>query len=173
MTEITDGDIHVFVYRTGLLSAVGHDLRLSMQRFRIEYGGGEVTGRFWPESFEVDGAVEDGELEPDALSESDRSDICSNISEDVLETDRYPEIRVQGEYEERGDATWHVAGELEMVGVRERVATEVRRRDGRFQTAVELSPSRWGIEPYRALMGALKLKDHIRIEFDLPAEGEP
>jgi len=173
MTECTDGNIQVYVYRTGLLSALGHDLRLSMHRFRVEYGEGRVSGRFWPESFRVDGAVEDGELQPDALSESDRSDIHGNITTDVLETDRYPEIRFRGEYERRDGGTWRVAGDLEMVGARVPVEMEVRRRDGRFQAGVELSPSRWGIEPYRALMGALKLKDDIRIEFDLPAEGEP
>ena len=34
---------------------------------------------------------------------------------------------------------------------------------------VTLTPTRWGIKPFKALMGAIKLKDRVLIRFDLPA----
>jgi hypothetical protein len=43
--------------------------------------------------------------------------------------------------------------------------------DGRVASTIALVQSRWGIKPYRALMGALKVSDEVvvAIEGRLPA----
>ena len=41
-------------------------------------------------------------------------------------------------------------------------------RDGeRCAGQVEFAPSRFGIQPYRAFLGALKLDDRVRVSWDL------
>jgi hypothetical protein len=175
MPTIESGDVHLYTYRTGLLSAVGHDLRLSVGRFEISWDNGEVTGRFWPESIEVDGSVEDGQLQPGEPKPSDKKKIYGNIQEDVLKSNRHPEIRFEGGYREvetePGDeTTYEVAGELEIRGVEEAIELRLHEQEGRFRAELELEPSRWGIEPYSALLGSLKLQDRVTVELDLSSE---
>lgn len=172
MPTIERGDVHVFVYRTGLLSAVGHDLRLSVGEFTIDYGDQEVEAVFDPSTFRVDGAVRDGELRPDALSDSDRSKIIENVEEDVLEVDQHDRIAFEGSYEREDAGDGRVRGSLRLAGVRRELAVEVRHARGRFRADCELTPSRWGIEPYSALLGALKLRDYAEIQIDVP-DGDP
>lgn len=165
MMTIEQGDVWLYVYRTGLLSALGHDLRLSLRRFQIRYGDGEVGARFWPESIEVDGALqEDGSIDRGELSASDREEIKGNVEEDILETGAHPEIRFDGEYEESESGVYEVGGELEIVGVRESIRTTVRLDGDQFRTELEITPSDWGIEPYTALFGSLKVQDRLEIE---------
>ncbi len=164
MTRIEQGDVWLYVYRTGLLSAVGHDLRLSVRRFRLEYGDGEIEARFWPAFSRVDVAVdEDGELDEGALSASDRRKIRGNIETEILETKAHPEVRFEGGYERRDGEAFDVAGELEMVGVKESIRTRVHRESSEYRTELELTPSDWGIEPYTAMLGSLQVEDRVRI----------
>ena len=167
METTTDGTIRVYTHRTGLLRAVGHDLSLRVDKFRIDYGDGEVRGRFWPGSITVEGAVDDGELDRGALSDADRAKIKRNIERDVLRTSAHPEVRFEGEYERVEEGVWEVAGDLEIVGVRESVRTRLRERAGRWVADLELQPSRWGIEPYSALMGSLKLEDRVEVALEV------
>jgi len=45
--------------------------------------------------------------------------------------------------------------------------------DGRVVGGATVVQSRWGIRPYSAFFGALKLRDEVRVEFDvaLPPDG--
>lgn len=167
METITDGDVSLYTYRTGLLRSVGHDLRLAVRRFEIEVGEDEISARFWPESIEVEGAMVDGELDRSALSNSDRKKIKRNIRRDVLETDAYPEVRFDGSYESEEEGIYRIGGDLKIVGVQESLRMTVRQESGRYRGDVELTPSNWGIEPYSALMGSLKLEDRVRVELDV------
>ncbi len=38
--------------------------------------------------------------------------------------------------------------------------------DGRLAGVIPLRQSRWGIRPYRGMMGALRVRDEIEIEID-------
>ena len=177
MAETESGDIYLYTYRTGLLSAVGHDLRLSVDRFEVSWEEGEVTGRFWPDSISVDGAMKDGQLQEGEPKESDKQKIYRNIQKDVLKSNRHPEIRFEGGYREveteaGDDKTYEVAGDLEIRGVDEAIEVRLHERDGRFQADLEIEPTRWGIKPYSALLGSLKLQDRVTVELDVSSEKE-
>jgi hypothetical protein len=90
----------------------------------------------------------------------------------VLGTTRYPEARVQGTYET------HVGGtgvslelELELNGRCASLTFDAQREGESYRARFELVPSRWGIKPYRAFLGALRLRDRIEVELDVPATG--
>lgn len=160
--------IQVFTYKDGLLARLAHDLRLSLGRFEIERDGAAVSARFWPGSLRVDGAIDRrGQLDPDALSDSDRRKIGENLAAEVLLLDRFPELSFRGQLAADEAA---VAGELSMAGRSASVQVPVEARDGRLRGEVTLVPSRWGIAPYRALAGAIKLQDRVRVVLDLPAD---
>jgi hypothetical protein len=170
MKRITQGTFHVFTYKDGLLSSVAHDLRLSLERFEVEVDAdaGTVSGRFWPASLRIDGSVKHGTLDPKGLSDRDRRDIHDNLTEKVLHTDRQPEVRFTGKL--AVDAPLgRVDGTLSLGGRDAPLNVTLRREGGRYQGEVELVPSKWGIAPFKALMGAIKLQDRVRVVFDLPA----
>jgi hypothetical protein len=61
-------------------------------------------------------------------------------------------------------------GSLTLRGATLPVDVRVERRGAVWRGQVELLPSRWGITAYRALFGAIKLADKLRIEFEQPVE---
>lgn len=165
-TTSTTGTIQVFTYKDGLLARLAHDLRLTLGRFEIQREGATVQARFWPGSLRVDGAIDRrGQLDPAALSDSDRRKIGENIANEVLHLDRSPEASFRGQIVADGAA---VEGELTLAGRSASVRVPVQAVGDRLRGEVTLVPSRWGIAPYRALAGAIKLQDRVLVRLDFP-----
>lgn len=167
---ITEGTFHVFTFKDGLLARLAHDLRLTLERFELTVDGDEVSGRFWPASLRVDGVMSRGQLKPRGISDGDKRKIQGNINQKILHTGRYPEISFEGQGTPDGDDAWRVQGALKMMGREAPVSLRVTRRGGRYQGEVELTPTRWGIQPYKALAGAIKLQDRLKVSFELTAK---
>lgn len=166
MQLFEEGRIHVYTFKRGLLSKVAHDLQLRLARFEVKSDRKRVEARFWPESLSVEGVRVEGRLDPAALSDADRRDILGNVRDKILRTQRYPEARFEGAVEPVADQRYRVRGELELVGKRAPIELTVFERDGRVSGEVELVPTRWGIEPFKALLGAIKLQDRVLVKFD-------
>lgn len=164
----------VFTYREGLLSGLGHDLEFAVARFRIEVDpdARTVSATFDPTSLRVEGALRDGTPLPDALSPSDRSTIESNTRDDVLDARRYGEIRFRSTRAvpspETAPTTVTVDGTLDLHGAQRPVTVELHRRDDTWQAEVVLQQPDFGIRPYSALLGALKVKAEVRVRLTVP-----
>ena len=168
--KITAGTIQVFTFKEGLLSSVAHDLRLTLERFELEVDteAGTVDARFWPSSLRVDGAMKGGTLDPSGVSERDKREIHDHLTDDILHTDRQPEARFRGKL--TVDAPLgRVDGTLTLRGRDAPLNVTLERVGGRYRGEAELLPTRWGIAPFKALMGAIRLQDRVRVTFDLPA----
>ncbi|MCA9538889.1 MAG: YceI family protein [Myxococcales bacterium] len=161
MHTLTDGTVHVFTYKEGLLSKVAHDLRLSCDRFEVQLDGEQVTARFWPGTLVVDGVMRDGRLDAGGLSASDKAKIRSNIQNEILHTGRHAEAQFVGSL-----SGGRLSGKLTMLGRTVEVSAPVQVDEGRARGRVTLTPTRWGITPYRALFGAIKLQDRVEVAFD-------
>ncbi len=160
--------LQVLTFREGLLSRLGHDLKMVLDHFEIAVEDGKVTARVQPESLRVEGAVEQGRLKVGAIDSADREKIRRTALSEVLEADRHPAITLEGRLEER-DGTLRLEGDLILAGRRRPLPPTVVRRNGdRIHVSIELIPSRWGIRPYRAVAGALKVQDRVVVEVDLP-----
>lgn len=164
MSKITTGTFHVFTFKDGLLARLAHDLRLRVDRWEVEVEGEAVTARCWTSSLWPEGAMSGGRLDEGSLSDGDREKIRENITEKILSAGRYPEIVFRGQAPE-GSAT--VKGELTLAGRSAPLEIPLRREGGVVRGEVTLVPSRWGIEPYKAMGGAIKLQDKVRIAFEL------
>ncbi len=161
--------ITVFTYKDGLLARLAHDLQLSLAHFEIDREGDQVRGVFWPKSLSVDGVVvAGGKLDRGALSESDRRKIAGNIADSVLHLERFPEARFVGAVV--GERA--VEGTLTLAGREAPLRVELRAEGERLRGEVVVVPSRWGIAPYRALAGAIKLQDRVLVKIDLPVAAE-
>lgn len=109
------------------------------------------------------GALTDHGIEPSLLDESARKQIITNARKDVLEVLAYPRASFSGRFTTI-EQDVRVEGELELHGRRHPVSFTLTREPGdetRFSGELTLTPSRWGIAPYRALLGALKLQDKV------------
>lgn len=170
-----DGSLRVRTYREGLALKVGHDLILEATGWHATVATGEdgipvaVTLQANPTSLRVTRA--EGGAKP--LSESDRTAIHDNIVRRVLGSDAivFRSESVGGPPDELS-----VAGELSIAGATRPATLTVAIEGGRRVTgALVIRQTDWGITPYRALMGALRVRDAVEIAFDvvLPAPAPP
>jgi hypothetical protein len=158
--------IHIYTFKRGLLSRVAHDLRLSLTRWELRWDGPGFELELDPRSLRVDGVMKRGLLRAGALSAKDCRDVLNNTHEQVLRTDRHPLIRYRGEAAPRGSEV-RVSGQLDLVGRSLPVPFSLALRGRRAVGRVEITPSRWGIEPFTALMGTIALEDRVVLAFDL------
>ena len=162
--------LHVYVFKEGLLSRLGHDLRLTVKRFEITLERGSLIGRFDTESLGVDGAIRKGELDTRSLSPKDKQKIEATVRERILRTTKFPEAVLEASVDHRGD-TAELRATLTLLGRRRALDTvQVLPRGERLAGKVAFAPSRWGIEPYRGLGGALKVRDYVEAELSIPAD---
>jgi hypothetical protein len=156
--------IRVRTYRAAgsLLSRLAHDLELGLEEFELVYRDGRVTLSFVPASLEALGPVIGGVLVPEGLSNRHKAEIHTNIRDKVLLTARYREGRFEGSYVEV-EAGVRVDGKLTLLAETRDVTFELAEVPGGFRGVVELVPSRWGIQPFKAMLGALKLKDRVEV----------
>lgn len=167
MKTYQDGTFYVFTFKDGLLARLAHDLRLSLQKYEIHVDGDKIEASFWPESLEVDGAIAKGALKHGELSEKDKKTIQSNLQEKVLLTQRHPTITFQGQGEDKGGGRYQISGQLTLQGRAQPISLEIREQGDSYTGGLELVPSRWGIQPFKALGGAIKLQDRLKVEFAL------
>jgi hypothetical protein len=156
---------------TGLLRAIGHDPTLTA---RAEPFALDVDATGWPgEAFEVPVVVRfrsDAIEPPDDIPPSDRDKMRENLrGPEVLDVARVPFIEVRGRYAGTLEAGT-LSGELIVRAVPRRVSMPIRTRTRGAElvaTAVwEGTLTDVGIRPFKALMGALKLKDWIRLRLE-------
>lgn len=165
----------VQAFASGILSAMGHNPKIGIRTF-----SGEVD--FNPESIEGGAfrlTVQSASLAvQDDISDKDRREIERLMKGDVLEVARFPEIRYDAATiaVSRVDGSLCSAtlnGNLSLHGVTRgqpitaRIATfgEMLRTSGDFT----LRQSDYQIKPVSVAGGALKLKDEVKISFEMVA----
>jgi polyisoprenoid-binding protein YceI len=146
------GSLLVKTYREGVAAKAGHDLVIEVTSWSATADGGEVTLEADPRSLEVREGLRG--LKP--LTDRDRAEIRKTIDEKVL---RGEPIAFRG----RADGL-EVTGELTMAGETRPLSFTLTAGDaGRVSGTIPLTQSRWGIKPYRGLMGALKVRDDVEV----------
>lgn len=166
MEVITAGQVHIFTFKTGLLSRIAHDLRLAATQFEVTHDAGIAQARFDVDSIRVEGVMRQGRLDEQGLDESNRKQVERTMREEVLHAEEFPHVTYEGVVRERSGGL-DVDGHLEMVGQTAPLQLAVERADGWLTGEVELRPSRWGIVPYRAMLGAIQLQDRVLVRFRL------
>jgi hypothetical protein len=153
----------VLTFKEGLLSRVAHDLKLRVERLGLEVADDAVTAWFDATSLRVVTAMKDGRESPGALSDADKRTIERNIREDVLDATRHPQIRFQSKVVERRGDEATIRGTLQLHGQ--------EREGGAVVAEARLHQPDFGIKPYSAMMGTLRVKPDIevRLRAQVPA----
>jgi hypothetical protein len=169
MSEALSGSLTVFTFRAGLLARVGHDLRIRFSGFEFVRDHETITGHVNLRSFEVEGAIENGTLAGHALTATDKAKIRNAALNEVLRIERYPQAHIEASVI-RDRSEVFVEGYLGLCGTRRALErTKVVLSDGWLHAGFVLTPSTFGIRPYRALAGALRLEDRVRVALRLQA----
>lgn len=155
----------VFTFKEGLLSAVAHDLKLSVSRFTVELAddGAAIEARFDAASLRVVSAMRDQRELPTALSARDRRTIESNLSDDVLHARRHPEIVFRSTAIARDQDRATLDGELSLHGRTRPLRLAATRTGGEWKVETRLHQPDFGITPYTALLGTLRVAPHVVI----------
>jgi hypothetical protein len=151
----------VFTFKEGLLSPMAHDLRLRVTRFELEVGT-VVMATFDATSLVVDAPLKGGQENPGALTAADKTKIASQIRDDVLHASRHPQITFRSRaFTARPDGGYDLQGELTLHGVTRSLVTQTQLVDGRQQLELRLHQPDYGITPYRAMLGTLKIQPDV------------
>ena len=167
-----NADVLVFTFKEGLLSAVAHDLKIRVGRFSIhtDEETRAIEATFDARSLTVMTAMKDGADTFGALSDSDKKKIAENIADDVLHTKKHLEIKFVSTSvdEDESGSGYRVKGRLTMCGQTHEIAF-VSRSDGEGQVAeIRLHQPTWGIKPFSAMLGAIKIKPDVLVRVALP-----
>jgi polyisoprenoid-binding protein YceI len=160
-----EGEVRIFTEKDGLLSAVAHDLEIAVERFRIEWDDArsKLTATFDPKSLRVLHAIVRGAPSPSSLSSKDVRKIEENIQRDVLETARHPDVTFEStSIEADGDAQ-RVRGTLTLHGRKKPLDARFTRDGDRHVTELTFDQRDFGITPYSAMMGTLRIKPEVRV----------
>lgn len=167
-----DGRLLLKTSRTGLGRKVGHDLTIEVSEWAADLvlepadpARSGVAVKMDVGSLRVlDGA---GGLKP--LTDADRAEIEKTIREKILRTADHPVITFSSQQVTGTPASFGITGELSIMGQARPVQVQAAVVGGRIQGNATVTQSAFGIKPYSAFAGALRLADDIRVEFDLAA----
>jgi len=161
--------VRVFTFKQGLLSGIAHDLEIAIDTFWIDWTVGHVSATFDTRSLRVLHAVVAGHPAPNALSAHDLRKIGQTIADEVLVTSRHPEARFESASVSAEGDDFAVRGTLELCGARNELTVRVHREQATYTAELVLDQRNFGIVPYSAMMGAMKLKPEVRVRVRVPA----
>jgi polyisoprenoid-binding protein YceI len=165
----------VQAFAGGLLSFAAHSPNFVVRDF---------SGAMWFAPGTLEGAGIEMTIRADALEliddvrPADRQEIEDRMRNEVLETARYPEIHFRSETVAAGHVSGNryrlcIDGQLSLHGTANRLGTDAELlgyEDGvRLSGQFGLRLSDYGVRPVTALGGTIRLKDEIRVAFDLAA----
>jgi polyisoprenoid-binding protein YceI len=165
----------VHAFAGGLLSFAAHNHNIAIRDFS---GDADVTyGTVEPAALNM--RVRSASLAvTDKISDSDREKIETTMRNDVLEISRYPEITFQstsvnatrldeGKYQARiqGNLTLHGATRSVTISARLDFGSSELHAVGEFP----IRQSQFGIKPVSVAGGTIKVKDEVKLSFDITA----
>ena len=162
-------DVWIFTFKEGILSRVAHDLKLKLERFTVEISQSGVEATFDTRSLRVECAMSDGRDARGVLSARDVTKIESQIREDVLHSGRFPEARFVSQSVQVSGSRLKVQGQLDLHGRRRDVETQFEPRGEVWAAELSLSQPDFGIRPFRAAFGALKVQPQIKVRLEVPS----
>ena len=158
--------ITIHVFRTGFFSAFGHDHEI---RAPISHGtfneGDTPSVELTVESRKL--TVEDKDASP-----KDKAQIQSDmLGPKVLDTERYSHITFRStNIESAAAGRWRVRGDLSLHGQTQPVTLDVAGSEGRYRGSTTLRQKDFGITPISVAGGTVKVKNEIKIEFQIVGE---
>ncbi|MEZ4326842.1 MAG: YceI family protein [Polyangiales bacterium] len=168
--DASSAEVLLFSFKDGLLAKVAHDLKMRVDDFSIDVADdlSSVKATFQANRISVLTAMKDGRDDYGTLSDGDKKKILGNIADDVLNSRRHPTITFESSSVREQGSTRTVSGNLTLNGQTRSVSATIREEGANWVTDVTLQQPDFGIKPYKALGGALKVKPEVRVSVRVP-----
>ncbi len=155
----------VHVLKSGMFSAFGHEHEISAP---IQQGTLSEKAR----SVELTVDARKMKVMDKDVSDKDRAEIQETmLGPKVLDTAKFPEIRFRSSsVDENGAGRWNVRGDLTLHGQSRPIKLEVQGQDGHYRGRAEFKQTDFGISPVSGGGGTVKVKDELRVEFEIVAK---
>ena len=163
--DIANSHLRVHAFKSGLFSgfADNHDVEAPIVEGAIDESASRVR-------FTIDAQrmkVLDPQLSPDKRRQVQER----MLGPEVLDATRFPQINFQStKVESAGQDQLLVRGQLSLRGVTRTVSASIRKQDGRYVGTCTLSQRDFGITPISIAGGTVKVKDELKVEFDIRAK---
>jgi hypothetical protein len=152
--------LSVHTKRGGAAAKAGHDLELHVTAWEatldLDAGSAELS---------ADGSslrVQRGTGGMQALGDEDKDNIHKTIDQEVLEK-RNVTFR-STEVTPAGDGRYRVEGELTLAGATQPLGFDLQvGDDGALGATATVTQTRWGMKPFSALFGTLKVLDDVEV----------
>lgn len=160
--------------RTGVGSSVGHDLTIEVTDWSVEInvpetGPADATATARVELTSL--AVREGTGGARPLTDKDRAEIENNARR-TLGADRHPTAAFESTRVVTGDDHSTISGTLRLHGVAAPIDVDVREvTPNRYRATTVVTQSAYGIKPYSAFLGALKVRDDVAVEIEVGLGG--
>jgi polyisoprenoid-binding protein YceI len=168
------GRIVLRTFRDGLAAQAGHDLTIEVGRWSGDLTVGDDRD---PAGLEVrvdmgSLIVREGTGGLKPLTDRDRREI-GGTARRLLAADRHPEaVFTAASFDQAADGGGIIGGTFELAGVARPVRLQVSKTGpGSYRANGSVRQSDFGIKPYTAFLGALRVRDAVDVEIDLDLPG--
>jgi polyisoprenoid-binding protein YceI len=159
-TDKSSMTVHVF--KSGVFSAFGHEHEVTAP---------VAEGSFSENSLAVTLRVEARRMlvVDHDVSEKDRAKIQETmLGPQVLDSEKFPTITFKSSSIDRlGDGKWIIHGDLTLHGETRPIKVEAEGQSGHYRGSAEVRQKDFGITPVVAGGGSVKVKNEVRVEFDI------
>jgi polyisoprenoid-binding protein YceI len=158
----------VHVFKAGVFSAFGHEHEV---RAPIQQGSFNETNP----SVELTVDARKLKVVDKEISEKDRAQVQQDmLGPKVLDSEKFPEIRFHSSSVDRlADGKWLITGDLTLHGQTRPLKVNVDGQSGHYKGEAELKQKDFGITPINVGGGAVKVKNELRVEFDIVGSSAP
>ena len=164
------GHVRLHTGRAGAAAKAGHDLVIEAKR----WSGSAVVDPGDPAASSVNVEVDTSSLEvvsgqggAKALNDGDIAKIKKNMTEDIFESSKNPTISFTSTSIGGTPDAFTITGDLTIKGKTKSVTLTGKAADGKVTGTGTIVQTEFGIKPFSALMGALKVADEVGISFEL------
>ena len=164
--DVERSTLTVFAYKAGLFSAFADD-----HVIRAPIATGSVSTDT-PPGVQVSVRSADLKVLDPRLAGGKRAEVQARmLGPEVLDSAKYPEIVFTSTaIQSAGTDRWTVTGRLTIHGVTRLTTFPVAQQDGRYRGTAVLKQRDFGIEPISIVGGTVKVKDELKVEFDIVTE---
>jgi polyisoprenoid-binding protein YceI len=160
--------LKIRVFKSGAFSAFAHDHEIQAPIDEGQIDQGKIDSSASPSvQLRVDSRkmrVLDPEISVDKRAEIQHT-MQGNA---VLDVEHFPEISYRSTaITKTGDAHWEVRGDLKLHGKSQPVVVVVSFAGGHYRGSASFKQSNFGIDPISIAGGTVKVKDEVKIEFDI------
>jgi YceI-like domain len=161
--DVSKSSLKIRVFKSGAFSAFAHD-----HEIQAPINEGKIDSSAHPSvQLRVD-SRKMRVLDPE-ISVDKRAEIQHTMEGNaVLDVEHFPEISYRSTaITKAGDAHWEVRGDLNLRGKNQPVVVVVSLEGRHYRGSAAFKQSAFGIIPIRIAGGTVKVKDEVKIEFDI------